>query len=306
MLVLNPTSDTQNKQGSSLKGNFFHTGHRLRCVSCPRIHLLHNIRLLVLPNPNNRRMETLRLGGLHCKGFRNFLQCISLCFEVSVSLNQEAGGGGDMIPVASSEDSSTSTSSSTVSPGSDNTSKEPKIDGPQWHILRCSWFFFLATSNTLSFGFRGSSINVGLGSAIRSDVTSASPASTFFVGPPFPSPLVLLLLESCRNLVETFLPFLISKRYKSPSSLSMNSSLPGSRLLASSFKISHHHWSRTTSAIVDDCHDVSLHLRVVWEEVLLRCQLTLKICGTYGEDNSKSHVFRHLSSSTFSIFSQLE
>ena len=55
-----------------------------------------------------------------------FLQCISLCFEVSVFLNQEAGGGGGIIPVVSFKNSSTSPSSSSASSWSDSTSKDPK------------------------------------------------------------------------------------------------------------------------------------------------------------------------------------
>ena len=53
---------------------------------------------------------------------------------------------------------------------------------------------------------------------------------------PFPSTVVLLLVVSCPDFGETFLPFLISKRYNPPSLLSMDSSLPASQLLASSFK----------------------------------------------------------------------
>ena len=72
---------------------------------------------------------------------------------------------------------------------------------------------------------------MSLDSAIWSDVNNASTAETFFVGStllPLP-PLVLLLPESCQGLVKTFLPFLNSKSYNSPSSLSTNSSLLASR-----------------------------------------------------------------------------
>ena len=95
-----PASDTQDKQGNSLKGNF-HIGYRLRCVSCPRIHLLQSVELFLLPIPTHV--------------FRNFPQ------NISVFLNQESSGNGKIISVVSSVDSSTSTSP----PWSDNTSKDP-------------------------------------------------------------------------------------------------------------------------------------------------------------------------------------
>ena len=45
----------------------FHIGYRLRCVSCPRIHLLQSVKLILLPIPTTKEMDTIRLGGLHCK-----------------------------------------------------------------------------------------------------------------------------------------------------------------------------------------------------------------------------------------------
>ena len=49
-------------------------------------------------------------------------------------------------------------------------------------------------------------------------------------------------------------------------------------------QISHHHWSKTAGTNVDDCHDVSLHLRTIWEQMLLGCQLFFKVCGTWREE----------------------
>ena len=66
-------------------------------------------------------------------------------------------------------------------------------------------------------------------------------------------------------------------------------------------QISCDHLSRTTGATVDDCHDVCPHLRVVWKQVLQCRQLSLKICGTHGEENSKPHVLESLISSAFSM-----
>ena len=160
-----------------------------------------------------------------------------------------------------------------MSPWSDSTSKRPQIDGPQWHVLQRFLLVFLATSNTFSFGcrFRGSSVEVSLCSAICSYMTNTPTAKTFFVGSAFSSTFGVALVDSYRGLVKTFLPFLVSKRYKSLSSPSTCSSLLASLLLASSSKICHHHWSRATSATVDDCHDVCPHLCVFKNQVLLCC-----------------------------------
>ena len=46
---------------------------------------------------------------------------------------------------------------------------------------------------------------------------------------------------------------------------------------------------RTT---VHDCHDASLHLCEIPEQMLLCCQLFLKVRGEHGEKNSQSHVFQ--------------
>ena len=74
---------------------------------------------------------------------------------------------------------------------------------------------------------------MSLGSAIRPMRPERKHALSVL---PFPPPLVLPVLESCWGLVKTFLPFLISKRYSSPSSLSTNSSLLARWLLSSSLK----------------------------------------------------------------------
>ena len=56
-------------------------------------------------------------------------------------------------------------------------------------------------------------------------------------------------------------------------------------------QISYQHWSGTTGSAVQDRHNVCPHLCIVWKQMLLCCQLFLKICETHGEKNSKSHVF---------------
>ena len=88
---------------------------------------------------------------------------------------------------------------------------------------------------------------------------------------PFPPPWVLPLLESCRDLVKTFFPFLISKRYRFSIFTFhgfVTTGMMGAVVVA---RISHHLWSKTASAAVDDCHDVCPHSCAVWKQVLLCC-----------------------------------
>ena len=44
-------------------------------------------------------------------------------------------------------------------------------------------------------------------------------------------------------------------------------------------QIFHHHWSKTAGTTVDGCHDVSLHLCIMWEQMLLGCQLLSRSVG---------------------------
>ena len=113
---------------------------------CPGIRLLQKRQTAHASNPNNQRKKSLRRLGNRChgNGFENLPQRISVCFEVLAFLNQEAGGNGGMVPVASCEDSSTLTSSSAVSPWSDSTSKDPKPIVPMTHV---AMFLALLTHN---------------------------------------------------------------------------------------------------------------------------------------------------------------
>ena len=56
-------------------------------------------------------------------------------------------------------------------------------------------------------------------------------------------------------------------------------------------QISHHHWNKNAGTTVDDSHDASLHLGIIWEQMLLCCQLFF----------SQSHVVTQLVSSAFSV-----
>ena len=83
-------------------------------------------------NTNNRGKKTLRpLGSrCNCKVFKTFRERIPACLEIIVSISQEAGGNGGMVPVDSSEDSSTTISTSLVSPWFHSTTKDPKSRMP--------------------------------------------------------------------------------------------------------------------------------------------------------------------------------
>ena len=77
--------------------------------------------------------------------------------------------------------------------------------------------------------FRKSSINVSLCSAICSDAANVSTTETLFVGCALLPTLSVAFTRMIPSFfLKAFLPFLISKRYNSPSSLSRNSSLPAS------------------------------------------------------------------------------
>ena len=66
----------------------FHIGFGLRCVSCPRIHLLQSVELFLLLIPTIKEWTLFVLGDLHCKVFETSHK------NVSVLENQESGGSG--------------------------------------------------------------------------------------------------------------------------------------------------------------------------------------------------------------------
>ena len=181
--------------------------------------------------------------------------------------------------------------SSLVSPWSDSTSKYPKSMVPNG---TCCDVSSSSSSQHLfplgaDFGSPPFRCVFALQSALMWPMRPQRKHSLSVL--PFPPPLVLPLIESCRGLVKTFLPFLPSKRYKF-SIFTFNEFVAAGVVIAGLFdQVSHQHWSKTTSATVDDCHDVCPHLCVVWKQMLLCCQLSFKICKTNGEENSKSHVF---------------
>ena len=111
-----PASGTQNRQGSSLRGNLSHrveTSVRL----VPKDPFVATRRTCLASHPNNQGMDPLRLGDLHCK-----VSETSHKASLSLILNQESGGSGGVKSVVSYVGSSPSTSS----PWSDNTSKDHK------------------------------------------------------------------------------------------------------------------------------------------------------------------------------------
>ena len=123
------------------------------------------------------------------------------------------------------------------------------------------------------------------------DVTDASTAETLFVGSTLPSTFSVPFAQIVPGFSENFIA--ISDLQTVQFSIFTFHEFVTTGMVVAVFiaQISHHPWSTTTGAIVDDCHDVCLYLRAVWEQVLLCCQLSLKICGTHGEENSKSHVY---------------
>ena len=93
-------------------------------------------------------------------------------------------------------------------------------------------------------------IDTSLGTAFRSDVTNASTAETFSFSFTLPTSFASawfvtifsedFLAVPCVQMVAVFVT-----------------------------QVSHHHWSKT-AGMTDD--DASLHLRMIWEQMLLCCQ----------------------------------
>ena len=112
-----------------------------------------------------------------------------------------------------------------------------------------------------------SSIDVSFGSAICSDVTNASTAETFSVSFTLPSSFAFAWIRT--RFSEDFLavPDFQAVQF----SIFTFHRFVTARMMVAIFvpQIHHHHCCKTAGATVDDCHDVSLHLRIVREHMLL-------------------------------------
>ena len=145
---------------------------------------------------------------------------------------------------------------------------------------------------------------MSLGPAIRSDVTNASTEDEFFVGFTLPSTFGVAFARVMSVFGKNFLA--ASDLQMVQFSIFTFHGFVTTGMVVAVFitQVSHHHWSKTAGATVDDCYDVSLHLCTVCEQVLLCCQFFFKICRTHGEENSNSHGFGQLVSSAFSAVVQ--
>ena len=127
---------------------------------------------------------------------------------------------------------------------------------------------------------------MSLGSAIRSDVTNASKAETFFVSFTLPSSFAFAWFVT--RFSEDFLAV--------PDFQAIQFSIftfhrfvnAGTMVAVFVTQISHHHWSKAAGTPVDDSHDASLHLCIIREQMLLCCQFFFKVCGAHGKQNSQS------------------
>ena len=144
-----------------------------------------------------------------------------------------------------------------------------------------------------------SSIDVSFGSAICSDVTNTSTAETFFVSFTLLSSFAFVWFVT--RFSEDFLAVADFQAVQF-------SIFTFHRFVTTSMKvavfitqISRHHWSKTAGTAVDNCHNVSLRLCKIREQILLGCQHLFKVSGAHGEKNSQSHVFRQVVSSAFSM-----
>ena len=140
---------------------------------------------------------------------------------------------------------------------------------------------------------------MSFGSAICSDMTNASTAETFSVSFTLPYSFAFAWI---RTRVSEHLLAVPDFQVMQFSIVTFHRFVTTGMLTAVFVaQISSHHWSKTMGTTVDDCHDVSLHLRIVREQMLLCCQLLFNFCGAHREKNSQSHVFRQLVSCAFSV-----
>ena len=107
---------------------------------------------------------------------------------------------------------------------------------------------------------------------------------------PFSPPSVLPLLGSSRDFVKTF--FFVPDFQTAQFSLFTFHRFVTSGVVVVVFiaQISHHHWGENTGTTVDDCHNVRLHLCIIWEQMLLCGQFFLKACEAHGEKDGQSHA----------------
>ena len=110
---------------------------------------------------------------------------------------------------------------------------------------------------------------MSLACAIRSDVTCASTAETFFVGSTPHTTFSVAFARIVPGIGENFLPVSDVQTVQFSILAFHEFVTAGITIAGLVIQISHHHRKRTTGEIVDDCHDVWPHLRVAWKQVLL-------------------------------------
>ena len=238
-------SDTQNRQGSSLNGNFFHwVQTSVRFVTTDPLVAKHQT--AHASNPNNRRMETLRLGGLHCSvsetschAFYCALKSLYCWTKRQVwQWHNSCGFFKEFHQLHHHLRHHRGLTASRRTPNRWSPMHFCDVSGSSSSQL--------PTPFPLGKDFGWSSINASLGSAICSDVANASTAETFFVGSTFPSTFSVAFARIVTGFGENFLAVSDLQTVQF-SIFAFHEFVPAGIMIAGFVvQISHHHWSRTT------------------------------------------------------------
>ena len=132
--------------------------------------------------------------------------------------------------------------------------------------------------------------DVSFGSAICSDVTNASTAETFSVSFTLLSSIAFAWFVT--RFSEDFLANLELQAVQFSIFTFHRFVTAGMMVALFVTQISHNHWSQTAGTTADDCHDVSFHLHMFREQMLLSCPFFFKVCGAHGQKNGESHVLK--------------
>ena len=192
--------------------------------------------------------------------------------SVSFFLNQEAGSSGGITPVDSSENASHQHHFLWRLHGLTIPPRTPNQQSPMVHF------------GTLLAPLPRNYQQVSPGSAVCFYVSNTSTPETFFVWSTHPSTFSVAFARIVSGFGEDFLAVSDFQTVQFAIFTFHEFVTTDITVAGLVVQISHHHRSRTTGAMVDDCDDVCPHLRVVWKQVLLCCELSLSasqdLCDT--------------------------
>ena len=229
------------------------TGQRLRCTQCPRVHKQQHVRVLLPPFPAIKRKMTLHLSDrCYCEASDTSHGALFACLQKPCLLK----------PRNKWQRKHSAASSSMVSPWSGkHLKKTPNQQCPKEHLLRLFQLFFFSDQHLCpwvqtSLVLQRCEFRLCCQSQRDRCVRNENFLYRFLTG--------------CPTVQFSFYEFVTT-----------------SNVTAGLFtQISHHHWSGSTGAAVDDCCNVCPHLCSVLELALLGCQFFLS--------RSAGHIERSL------------